>query len=311
MTNKNRSFLSKRGVFVLFGLLVAILFIYIYILPNVSDAFRRTDVIEYGVIQVKDEVTCYIVRDETVYTAPSSGLVQYYINEGEQVRSGTKIMDIAQNAVVCTAEKRGMVSYFLDGYEGLFKPATMKELGKETVDQLDIEVTNMNGSEATAGEPLYKIVDGDIWYAITWINKESIIKYEKNKEITLIQGDSSIKGVVEDIIKSGDSFLVILKFDRYWQDMTKVRKIEAEVITADYKGLTISNESITTVNGKTGVYIKDVSGNYIFRPIKIITSDGKYSLVECSYYYESDAEGGNRVETVDIYDEVLRNGKPE
>jgi len=311
MENSKKNFIRKRGMLILFILLIVVFFIYIYVLPDVSDAFKATDIIEYGGIQTKEAVTCYIVRNESVYTATAAGAVRYYAEEGEQVRIGTKILDIAEGAVICTAEKRGMISYCIDGREAFFTPDRMKQLQKADADESEAAVNNLYGREAAPGEPLYKIVDGDIWYAVMWIGRESIIKYEKGSTVSLLYNGSEINGTIDDIVENGEDFLVILKFDRYWKDMPKVRKIEAEVVTADYKGLMVRNESITAVDGIKGVYVRDVSGNFLFKPVRVMTSDGRYSLVECGYYYDNADGDSKRIETVDIYDEVLRNGKPE
>ncbi len=310
MKNRSKRFTQKHGI-ILFVFIVSALFVYIYVLPDVSDAFRRTDIIEYGSIRIQDEAVCYLIRGESVYRAGITGPVQYYVHEGDQVRNGTRIMDIGQGAEVFTADKRGMVSFFVDGQESIFKPDTMKDLTREATAEITEDVADLNGKEAAAGVPVYKIVDSEIWYTVMWIDKKSIIKYEKGSDITLLHEESTISGTVEDIVNSGDSFLVILKFDKFWEQMPRLRRIDAEIITADYKGLMLRNESITKVDEKNGVYVKDMSGSYIFKPVRIITSDGKYSLVECGYYYENSDEGSKRVETVDIYDEVLRNGKPD
>ena len=59
------------------------------------------------------------------------------------------------------------------------------------------------------------------------------------------------------------------------------------------------------------MYVKDISGEFIFTPVSVITSDGEYSLVESSYYYEQDGDKNVRVKTVDVYDEILTNPERE
>ncbi len=301
---------SNKAMILIYGTLVMMLFIWIYILPNVSEAFKKTDIIDYGGIQVKDEITCYFVRSEIVYYANNSGQIQYFATEGDQLRKASKVLDISSEASSYLVDQRGMLSYYIDGQESYFKPETMRDLKKDAVNNLKIEVKNTIRDNAVIGEPIYKIVNSDSWYAITWIKKESIIKYQKGKAITLKLNKGSIIGSIEDIIKSDGDFMVILKFNHYNSEMAQIRKIKTEIITADYKGLIISNKSIRTIGDKTGVYIKDVSGNFVFKPIRIITSDGVYSLVESAFYYETSGDISQRVETVDIYDEVLKNGKP-
>ena len=115
------------------------------------------------------------------------------------------------------------------------------------------------------------------------------------------------KGEVEagilDIIEDGDRWLILLKTDRYYEDFAKIRSVSAAVVTSDYNGIIISNESITVSDGKIGVSVKSKSGEFIFKPIKIITTDGKSSLVEMSYFID---ENGEKVNTVNIYDEILK-----
>ena len=303
----NKKLLKTRNVFLyIFILAVAGLFATIYLLPNVSDAFKKTVIIEYGGIVVKDQVSCYIVRDETVYLSNSQGDLQYFVQEGDQIRKGTKVLEILPSKSTYAAEKRGMASYYIDGLEGYFKPETMNTLKYDETKKLKIEVKNTNRKSTEINEPIFKIINSDIWYVVYWINKESIINYTKGNKVKIILPNEEVQGIISDIIQEGDSYFITLKFNRYYDGLPKLRKIDAEVVTSDYKGLTIPNECITTLDNKIGVYVKDVSGDFIFKPIKVLTSDGVNSLVECTYFYENTPEGQKKIETVDIYDEVLK-----
>ncbi len=310
ITNRPSKKSKTKIILLSYALVVAILFAWIYLLPNVSEAFRKTDILNYGGIQTKDTITCYLVRTETVYNANNAGQIQYFASEGDQLRAGSKVLAIASDSIAYNAEKRGMLSYFTDGQEGFFNPETMKTLDKETVNKLEIEVKNISRETASIGEPIYKIVNSDEWYIVTWIKKETIIKYEKGRKVHINFESGSVAGSIDDIIKSNDDFMVILKFDHYSPEMAKLRKVTAEIVIADYKGLLVANESIKTIGDKTGVYVKNVSGNFVFKPVKIITSDGTYSLVESAFFYETQGNESKKIETVDVYDEILKNGKP-
>lgn len=306
MKNRAKN-INKKNIFAyIFIAAVICLFIIIYILPNVSDVFRQTVVIEYGGIQVKDKVTCFIVRDETVYFADSQGEIEYFVKEGDQIRKGTKVLETIVNRKAYITDKRGMVSYYIDGLESYFKPDTMINLKYEDTKKLNLNMVNTKSKKIESGKPVYKIINGNIWYAVYWIDKKSILNYEKGNKVKLVLPKSSIQGIVSDIIQKEDAYFIILKFDRYYEGLPELRKISAEVITSDYRGLTIPNECITTSGDITGVYVKDVSGEFIFKPIKVLTSDGINSLVECTYYYENTPLAQKKIETVDIYDEVLR-----
>lgn len=323
---------KKNRLVLLFFIAVFVLFIIIYVLPSVSDAFKRTYVAEYGGIQVSDKVSCYIVRDETVYFANRSGTIQYYLGEGTKVRKNTKILDISAGSAEYEETKytkileriqgqgitpeqyvssnNGLVSYYLDGYEALFKPDTMKELSKKDVKELEMGLENVTRTTTLANEPLFKIVNNNLWYVVCWVDEEDIVKYKKGRSVTLQLPLADVKGTTMDIIDDDGEFMVILKFNRYYEDLPRIRRVEANVITEDYKGLIIPNRCITSKDGKPGVYIKDVGGDSVFRPVKAITSDGEYSLVQNSYFYEDSEDGSVKVKTIDVYDEILTSGKP-
>jgi len=385
----------------LFCSTLVILFIIIYVFPNVTGALKKTEIIEYGSLQVTDQVTAYIVRSETVYFANQTGNINYHVLEGEQVRKGVKILDITSgahndnesaylklmerisrfnggesifsddikkirmqiarlenerdmamnageteqaarleqqirrlnqkkdyilaaddaakeeivrqnksiNGLGVTPEdyisqSNGVVSYYIDGFESEFTPENMALLSRTKIQNLNFDVQNLARETAQVKEPLYKIVDHKKWYAVFWVAPEDIVKYEKGRKATLNLPLGQVDGTIFDIIDDEGYWLVILEFNRYYEEFAQIRKVSAEVVTSDYSGLIIGNESITTENGQPGVYVKDKSGEYVFKPVKIITSDGECSLVEVSYFYTDD--GANKVETVNIYDEILK-----
>ncbi len=392
---------KKKRRILLFCTTLVILFIIIYVFPNVTGALKKTEIIEYGSIQVTDQVTAYFIRNEMVYFANKSGNVNYYVEEGEMVRKGVKILDISsgsqqdkessfekimarlsrfnggeslfsddikkikaqitklendRNIALNEGEKEqaerlavqiqrlnqkkdyieatdsaakeeiveqnqkinatgiipenyisksnGVISFYIDGYESEFTPENMTLLSKEKVQNLSIDVQNLARETTLAKEPLYKVVDNKKWYAAFWVAPENIVKYEKGKSATINLPLGQVEGKIHDIIDDNEEWLVILEFNKYYEEFAQVRTIDAEVITSDYKGLTIPNKSITTKDGKPGVYVKAKSGEYIFKPVKIITSDGEWSLVAVSYFYTDD--GATKVETVNIYDEILK-----
>lgn len=390
----------RKRIIILFFTTLVILFIIIYVFPNVTGALKKTEIIEYGSLQVTDQVTAYIVRNETVYFANKSGTIHYYIPEGEQVRKGTKILDITsggasdkesnyqklmeriskfnggeslfnddikkiktqiaklendrtvalkageeeqaarieeqlqrlkqkkeyiqaadqsakeeiikQNKSINGAgvmpedyvsQSNGVISYYIDGYESEFSPESMALLSREKVRGLNIDVQNVTRETTLAKEPLYKIVDNQKWYAVFWVAPENIVKYEKGKKATINLPLGQVEGKISDIIDDEGQWLVIMEFNRYYEEFAQIRKVDAEVVTSDYSGLIIRNESITSKGGQPGVYVRDKSGEYVFKPVKIITSDGEWSLVEVSYFYTDD---GTKVDTVNIYDEIIK-----
>ncbi len=90
---KKRNF--KKLIIPIYLLIVIILIVIIYVYPTLTGALSKTMTVDYGNLQITDNLTCYIVKDETVYFANASGDVEYYCEEGDMVRKGTTVISIA------------------------------------------------------------------------------------------------------------------------------------------------------------------------------------------------------------------------
>ncbi len=277
----------------------------IYVYPMFTEAMAKTTILEYGNLKESTIETCYFVRDEKIVKASATGRIQYLIDEGELVRKGTKIVEIVSAKEQYLAQANSLISYCMDGLEDVFSPEKILSLDKEKVESIQVDIKQIKRDSAIGGEPLYKEVDKDIWYVVLWAEPDNIIKFKKDKAVSLNLPLGEVKGTIHDIIDKGDSWLILLKFTRFYEEMQKHRKIEAEVVTSNYEGLIVANRSITSLDGKPGVYRKDIKGEFLFTPVSVISSDGEYSLVADSFFYEKVEDESIRIKTVDVYDEIL------
>jgi len=291
----------KRIIFVLFILSLLTLYIIIYAIPGLTGAFVKTEILRYGNLRITDNVTCYFVRDEKVYRADKAGSIDYYIGDSVHVKTGTKILRAGNTDFI--SEFNGITSYYIDGYEDYFTPESIKELKYSVVSELDLIPENVVAYDAMYGDPLYKLCDNKKWYIVCWVDAANISKYNKGKRIVVELPLGQVEATVSEIIEDGDKWLIALETDRYYEEFSRVRAVPAAVVPSDYSGIVVRNDSITVSDGAVGVYVKAKNGEFIFKPVRIITTDGKDSIVEASYYYEE----GERVATVNIYDEILIN----
>jgi len=317
-----------RITIVLFILSLLSLYVVIYAVPRLTGALTKTEVLEYGNLKITDDAVCYFIRNETVYSAARVGSINYFIGDAVHVKRGTRILSIVagrpdeseveerfgdivarlgEDAVRTPdniSEFNGITSYFIDGYENYFTKETMHELKYERVSKLETEPINVVRDYTFLGQPLYKICDNREWFLACWVGPGNISKYERGRNVTIELPLGQIRAQIEDIIEDGSRWLILFRTDRYYEEFGRVRSAEAKVIVADYNGVLIRNSSITAEDGVIGVYIRSRSGEFVFRPVKIITADGSNSLVEVSYFYD---EEGGRVSTVNIFDEILIN----
>ncbi|QIB69012.1 hypothetical protein Ami103574_06595 [Aminipila butyrica] len=321
---------KKRGL-LLYLIVVIILGVVTQLVPQVTGALTKTEILQYENMQITDDVTCYFVRNETVHLAQTAGTINYYIENGIKVRKNTKILDITPHAASADAEtkygdmitrlgssdvtltqmssaKTGVVSYYVDGYEGYFTPEKMERIKYENVKDVEFKPVNLTRKTTLAGEPLFKICENNYWYMIAWVEPGNIAKYEVGRSVKADLPMGQVKATVEQIVDQGEKWLVIMKTTVFYEDFDKLRSTKATIITQDYSGITVRNSSITTEKGVIGVYIKSKNGDFIFKPVNIITSDGDYSLVSVSNFYDKE---GKEVSTVEIYDEILKNPKQD
>lgn len=318
----------KRHIIkIVFGMVIVGLGIVIYAVPGILDAFTKTFVASYDTFQVTDEADFYIVRDESVYLAGNEGELNYYFEQGEMVRKDTQILkvhpsqvpeaykpdvykdlraDLGQGAKVqgsYLAEASGIISYYIDGYEYFFRPENLEGITYENIPKNLREPVNLSREYTLTEEPLYKVTRYHKWYLLSFVKPDSIGKYEIGKTVTLYLPKGDIRGEIAEITPSGERYKIVISTNMYYPDFSVTRKVGAVVLSSDYKGILVPNDSITMNEGKTGVYIINKRKQKVFTEIKVLASDGTTSCIAVESFINQD---GKKVDTVDIYDTIVR-----
>lgn len=325
---------KNRKPIYFFILALVLLYIVIYVIPKVTGAFETTEVLKAGGLQETEETTCYFVRDESVYEAGSAGSLKYLIDEGTHIRKGTKVAELTADgnsssgkngksaeeksdykeiisrlsdnvirSISCEAQSSGVLSYYTDGYETYFTPKTMGKLTYDDVEGLKIEAEDVKRKSTMEKEPLFKICDNDNWYIMCWVEAASVAKYQVGQSITVQLPAGDVKTTVKSITEDGDQWKLILRSNRYYEEFAKSRIEEGILISQEYTGLIAKSSSITTKDGQTGVMVRQTSGEFVFTRVKVIASDGEYSVLKDVSFTD---EEGNSVNTVNVYDEILK-----
>jgi putative membrane fusion protein len=297
----------KRILLILFLVTLLGLFAVLYGLPILTGALARTSLVEYGTLRVTDDVTCYFIRNEQVVTANGAGAIQYYYEEGELVRKGSKVAEVIPDGGAYFTDDNYIISYYIDGQEDLFTPETIQTLRKDRIQELEIEMANTKRETAEMGEALFKTVENGRWYVAFWVEQDDTVKYTKGTSVTLQLPNGDVKCRTLDIIDDKGQWLILLESDRYYADLPKLRKENVTVVTSDYEGLLLANGSIATQDGQPGVFVKDIGGSFVFRPVSVIASDGRFSLVEHTFYYQTVDGERKKIATVEAYDEILND----
>ena len=306
-------------------LIVAVLYIFIYTIPEITGALKQTCTVEYGEMRIAKSVDAVLIREETVYKADSSGLLSYYIDNNTKTRQGSKILDIygsEKNTVLCP--QTGVVSYYYDGYESVLTPGAIESAKEILLSESAIQVKDLSSERASEGEPLYKLITNDTFYTVFLVPPDDIGFYSVDRNVTLEFENGSVSAKISEIlsldengnvvIQEGEettyaaNYLVVVSTSKYFVDYDKLRQCKLDVVLQNDKGLIVPNTAITEVDGIPGVYVKGIDGEYDFTRIKVISSDGVDSVVYADTFSVLREDGLSDIfTTISIYDEILKD----
>ena len=100
METNRRGLFNKKWIvaFLVYIGLVALCCVALYVVPSVIGMFERTYIAEHGKIDVADEVSAFIVRDERVYVAAQKSSINRLADSNKLVKSGTKVIELTPTA---------------------------------------------------------------------------------------------------------------------------------------------------------------------------------------------------------------------
>ena len=282
----------------IFLVVLAGLYVYIYVLPGMDETKVKGDVVRYAKVQDQAQAKCIVARNETVYSSTISGSVSYYSGEGVKTRGGAKVADIygAGGQQSFYTSQTGMISYYLDGYESVFDPSTLGSLNADEVAEMeDIIPKADKPADVDADVPIFKFIGSDTWYLVIIVPDQSKGKYSPTQKITVEMSDGTLlPAVINRVVNGQDHQLAIASISRYYEKFCQIRTIEASIITSETEGLLVPTSAITTNGENIGVYVLGLDGEYSFKTIEILMERDQDTLI---------ADGGQ----VKLYDEVLRD----
>ena len=315
---KNKLGKSLKVVFwLLFAAACAALYIYIYVVPDISGALTQTAILSYENRQLTADARCIVVRSEEVVRAEQAGSVSYYADENVKTRKGTKVVDVYPSggkAAGYVLENTGVVSYYIDGYESYFTPEKLGEIDPAWALELEAEPVNTVRTSTESGQALFKVVNSDSWYVALIMDTEDAAKFDEGQSITVAFGESSedqVRAVIDTIEEKGNSWIITAEAKRFYEPYLRLRTCDVKVISKTYSGLVVPLTAICEDgNGNEGVLVKQIDNSYEFVRIKKLTTSDGVAIVAQTSFTETNAAGETvTVNTVKLYDEVLRDAE--
>ena len=191
--------------------------------------------------------------------------IKYYDDEKQQLNS------ISTWQTAKTAPFEGVVSFYLDGYEGALNADTVANLSIEDAYNVLAGVP-MTTTSAKNSTNLFRVVDQNHWYVLLLSEDATWNPMQNDVYTFIIDGYDDIvyEGTVTTVRKSGNKVMAQVEVTQPIDSLLYTRTGTASTGT-DLTGFAVTKNAISTVNGQTGVWVYDVPGG-TFVQVEVILS---------------------------------------
>ena len=311
--------------------LILLCIIIIYAIPSIAGMMVKTYIVEQCEVSIQEEVKAYTIKDEQVYKAAKATGVKRVAEKNKLVKAGTQIVELSGPGMEDSKDKKdkedkyarliemlgdaalatdngvsnfaGRVSYYVDGYEATLTPARMDEIKQSEFKKIDLNKMKTTATgKCFVNDPVFKIIKNTKWYMVFYIDKANTDNYTVGYNVDVKIGDEKYDAEIWSVDKGKKITRVILKCGFFHKTFATDRVIDATITTANASGLKLESKSVVKKDGKLGVLVKNKMGKYVFTPVLIKSDDGTNCVAYQDIYTD---EGGNFVETIGIYDEIV------
>lgn len=272
----------------------------------------------YEISQIKKEITKNLEKKASIVgeLSPTGSRLNTLIEERMNYENR-----LNESKKDLKAEKAGLISYRIDGYENILTPSIFSKLTIADLEDIKIGVNQI----IPIDEEKIKLVNNFYTYLAVPISSEESKKLSINDTVKIcFNGNFSDydKATVEYILNEGDKRLVILKTTSRIEMLTQYRKLSFDIIWWNYEGLKVPNDAIyetKVIDQSTGneyATLKAVKVEGIEQTkeiwVKVENTAGDFSIID-NYKDDELIEMGIPEEIVDeryeikMYDEVILN----
>ncbi len=264
------------------------------LLANIVDADldRLDDVVNYMALEFKHLITR---QNSGNLKTVASQLETAMVNRQEYLRQNkrgdnklTKLYD-EENARLASiqswrkgsaADRDGVVSFYVDGYENDLTPASLKGLTIADVRTV-LGGSALPNTRQTRSSGIYRIVDQSKWYVAVLITGNSWTPMVGQDNYYLqLEGfdDLSFTASVYSVQKDNETTLAVFQIDDPMGPTIYCRRGRAN-LSITLTGLSVRTEALYNENGQMGVWVYDVPGG-TFVPVEVLSTDGNIAMIQ-------------------------------
>ena len=192
----------------------------------------------------------------------------------------TRLSSIQSWRKVSAAEREGVVSFYLDGYENDLVPAYLSSLSIADVRSV-LGGAALANTKATRSGGIYRIVDQNHWYVavLSEGNSWTPVVGQDNYYMQL-EGfdDLSFVASVSSVQKENGTTLAVFEINDPMGPLIYQRTGRAQ-FSITLTGLSVRAEALYNQNGQMGVWVYDVPGG-TFVPVDVLSTDGNIAMIQ-------------------------------
>ena len=234
--------------------------------------------------------------------SPTGSTLKQIINERSKLEK-----QIADGAEYIKAEKSGIVSYRIDGFEEKLTNDDFSKYTKDYIKKLNLKVGDIVPVNSEKG----KIINNFKCYiAVISKTQEAKTAKEGQKLSIVLPNAQMVKGKIVRINREGNNgdVVLIIEFDEGIESLSIYRSIRVDLVWWNKVGNKIPNSAIFNVNGLSYV-IRSNNGYNDYVLVKILKQSDDYSIV--SNYSLVELKELNLKQNIStsllLYDEVVLN----
>ncbi|MBE5772661.1 MAG: hypothetical protein E7337_01850 [Clostridiales bacterium] len=191
----------------------------------------------------------------------------------------TRLTSIQSWRKVSNAEKGGVVSFYLDGYENDLSADRISELGIDDVRTV-LGGGRLSNTQNTLSEGIYRIVDQDHWYVAILVDAEEWTPVVGQSYFLQMEGfdDLCYTASVTSVLKESGNILAVFEINDPMGPLIYRRTGKAQ-FSITLTGLSVDSKALYDQQGQIGVWLYDVPGG-TFVPVEVLHDDGDIAMIQ-------------------------------
>ncbi len=181
---------------------------------------------------------------------------------------------------VVNADRDGVVSFYLDGYEKDLTPATLKSLTIQDI-RSALGGAPLATTQSTRQNGICRIVDQDKWYVAVLIEGNNWTPMVgQDNYYMMMEGfdDLAFNAAVTSVQKDSGVTLAVFEVDNPMGPLIYLRRGRAQ-FSITLQGLAVRTEALYNDNGQMGVWVYDVPGG-TFVPVEVLSTNGNIAMIQ-------------------------------